>query len=331
MIRIARIFCFLFTLFTITSLNAQSKLPWVQVKGPWLINDKGDTIVFHGLSIADPDKIKDAGKWSKHYFDIIKSWGADIVRIPVHPRAWRKRGDEAYLKMLDEAVKWCGDLGMYVIIDWHSMGNLDMEIFQDPMYDTTQKETYNFWRAISQRYKDDPTVAFLEFFNEPTTSSGQFGTCTWADWSRILLNCIDLVRANGSRAIPLVAGFNWAYDLMDVNHTPVPRTGIAYAAHPYPGKNPGSKESNWDTHFGFVASISPVIATEVGFTFNANGSAPLPDDGVYSKTLLPYLEKKHISWCAWVFDPNWEPAMLKDWEGTPTAEGDYWKKALLKK
>ena len=75
-----------------------------------------------------------------------------IVRIPVHPVAWRERTPEKYLELLDEAVDWCTDLGMYVIIDWHSIGNLWMELFQDPMYNTTKIETYEFWRTIARNF-----------------------------------------------------------------------------------------------------------------------------------------------------------------------------------
>jgi aryl-phospho-beta-D-glucosidase BglC (GH1 family) len=30
------------------------------------------------------------------------------------------------------------------------------------------KETFEFWRRMWQRYKDNTTVAFFELFNEPT-------------------------------------------------------------------------------------------------------------------------------------------------------------------
>jgi hypothetical protein len=50
-----------------------------------------------------------------------------------------ERGAAKYLQLLDQAADWCTDLGMY-IIDWHSIGNLKVELFQDPMYNTTQKK-----------------------------------------------------------------------------------------------------------------------------------------------------------------------------------------------
>lgn len=35
------------------------------------------------------------------------------------------------------------------MLDWHTIGNLEMEMFQDPMYVTSKQETFDFWRKIS--------------------------------------------------------------------------------------------------------------------------------------------------------------------------------------
>jgi aryl-phospho-beta-D-glucosidase BglC (GH1 family) len=36
----------------------------------------------------------------------------------------KPRGKEEYIKTLDQGVQWAGEQGLYVIIDWHSIGNL---------------------------------------------------------------------------------------------------------------------------------------------------------------------------------------------------------------
>jgi len=120
-------------------------LPLIHVYKNKFVNAKGDTILFRGVSIADPDKIDGQGMWNKQLFEEVKKLGTMLVRIPVHPAAWRERTPIQYVTLLDSAASWCTDLGMYIIIDWHSIGNLKMELFQDPMYNTTQKETYEFW------------------------------------------------------------------------------------------------------------------------------------------------------------------------------------------
>ena len=67
----------------------------LQVKGNQFVTENLDTLVFQGLNASDPDKLEREGHWNKNYFEEIKNWGANIVRFPVHPTAWRKRGPEA--------------------------------------------------------------------------------------------------------------------------------------------------------------------------------------------------------------------------------------------
>ena len=82
-------------------------LPLISVKGNSFVNPKGDTVLFRGLSISDPDKVQGQGHWSKEYFAKAKEMGATLVRIPVHPIAWRERTPKEYLKLLDQAVEGC--------------------------------------------------------------------------------------------------------------------------------------------------------------------------------------------------------------------------------
>ena len=66
---------------------------------------------------------------TKEYFDQLRIWGANIVRFPVHPQAWRKHGKANYLTLLDQGIQYAKEAGLYVIIDWHSIGNLKSELF----------------------------------------------------------------------------------------------------------------------------------------------------------------------------------------------------------
>ena len=110
-----------------TGVNAE--LSRVSVKGNHFVTADGKTVIFRGLDTSDPDKLERNDQWNPHYFEEAKAWGANVVRFPVHPAAWHIRGKKNYLKLLDEGVKWAGEQGMYVIIDWHSIGNLYAEKF----------------------------------------------------------------------------------------------------------------------------------------------------------------------------------------------------------
>ena len=292
----------------------------------------GKAIVFRGLDASDPDKLAKQGHWNKEYFEAVKSWGANIVRFPVHPTAWRNRGKTEYLKLLDDGIKWATELGLYVNIDWHSIGNLRTEMYQNDMYETTRKETFEFWRTMAARYKGNTTVAFFELFNEPTIINGQLGTCSWKEWKQMNEEMIGIIRANGSKAIPLVAGFNWAYDLTPVANDPVNAEGIAYVSHPYPMKREKPWEPKWEADWGFAAKKYPLMLTEIGFCGPDEKGAHVPviSDESYGDAITKYCENNGISYSVWVFDPQWAPMLISDWNFTPTRQGRYFKQALLK-
>jgi endoglucanase len=343
---ISTIFFALIAFFFIMDLSAQEQKPWFQdgawkrpvpnpkakllslirVEGNKFVNKEGKTILFRGLSISDPDKIERQGHWNKAHFEKVKETGAMIVRIPVHPVAWRDRTPQKYLELLDQAAEWCTDLGMYIIIDWHTIGNLEMELFQNPMYNTSKQETYQFWRTIAEHFRGNNTIAFYEIFNEPTTYRGQLGTITWAEWKLINEKIIDLIRSFDNETIPLVAGFDWAYDLTPIINEPINALGIGYVTHPYSNKRSQPWEPKWEENFGFAASKYPVVATEFGF----GGFPGLKDENDYGNRIIDYLESKGISWMCWVFDPEWGPRMLKSWDTYELTEsGAFFKKAMM--
>ena len=312
--------------------DSSNSLSRLTVSGNAFINEEGETLVFHGLNTSDPDKLASQGHWNKGYFEEMKSWGANLVRIPVHPRAWRKWGEEQYLYLLDQGIEWATELDLYIIIDWHSIGNLRSQLYQHEMYRTTQMETFEFWRTIARRYGDNSTVAFYEIYNEPTTFNGQLGTCSWAQWKELVEEVITIIRANGGKGIPLVAGFNWAYDLTPVENDPINAEGIAYVSHPYPQKRSKPWEDQWTKDWGFVKEKYPLILTEIGFAGAEEKGAHIPviSDESYGDAITSYCDEKGISYVVWVFDPNWDPGLFSDWDYTLTRHGRYFKAHMEK-
>lgn len=302
------------------------KLPLISVQGNRFVDPQGKTVLFRGVAISDPDKLQSQGHWNKTLLMKVKEMGAMIVRVPVHPAAWRERSPRKYLELLDQAVEWCTELGMYIIIDWHSIGNLKTELFQDPMYNTTMTETYEFWRAIAQRYAGNNTIAFYEIFNEPAQINNRLGRMSWDEWKKINEDIIVMIRAYDKETIPLVAPFDWAYDLTPLHTEPVEAEGIGYVTHPYPQKRSKPWEVKWEEDFGFAANRWPVFATEMGFTPGYRGRTDYDD---YGESIVNYLENRGISWTVWVFDPEWGPALISSWETFQlTKGGEIFKKAM---
>lgn len=313
-------------------LGQERQVQWIVVDGNSFVNENGDTIVFHGINTSDPDKLEKDGQWNEGYFQEIKKWGANLVRFPVHPRAWRERGAESYFELLDKGIAIAKELELYVIIDWHSIGNLRSELFQHEMYNTSKRETFEFWRAMAKRYGEEPTVAFFELYNEPTVYNGQLGLCSWEQWKGIMEEAIVIIRAHGAKNIPLVAGFNWAYDLAPLIEAPIDAKGIAYVSHPYPQKREKPWEPQWEKDWGFAADKYPQILTEIGFCGPDDEGAHIPviSDESYGEAITNYCIKKGISYCVWVFDKDWDPGLIEDWSFKPTPHGEYWKKNVRK-
>lgn len=314
--------------FDINSIKKQ--LPSIRVDGNKFVNDQGKVVIFRGVNISDPDKLVTDGRFDRQHFEMAQSWGANVIRIPVHPSAWRKRGKDEYLTLLDQAIQWTNEMGMYTILDWHSMGNLKSDLYQTASYATTKAETFDFFRIVSDRYKDVHSVAMYEVFNEPTVFNGQLGVLSWADWKLINEEAITIIQAHNPKAIALVAGFNWAYDLKPVAAAPIERSNVAYVSHPYPMKVGPPFEEHWERDWGYLAARFPVIATELGYQLAGTKGAHIPviDDGSYGPRITNYMEKKGISWVAWVFDPDWAPQLIEDWSYRPTLQGRHFREAM---
>ncbi len=329
----------LLTVMIFTAAFSQNKMERIKVSGNSFVTESGKTIVFRGLNTSDPEKLKsskswnflpESDHWNKDYFKEMKRWGANIVRIPVHPTSWTRLGKETYLKLLDQGIEWAEDLGLYVIIDWHSIGNLRTEMFQADMYDTTIKQTYDFWRTIAKRYGDHNTVAFYEIFNEPTTYNKTLGTLSWDYWKGFNEEVITIIRANGGKGIPLIAGFNWAYDLTPAKGNYIDAENIAYVSHPYPQKTEKPWEDKWTQTWGFIKEKYPLILTEIGFCDKDEPGAHVPvlGDESYGDAITNYCDSKGISYVIWVFDPNWSPMLFHGWDYKPSRHGKYFKKKL---
>jgi len=301
-------------------------LPLISVSGNRFVDPSGATVLFRGLSVADPDKLDEQGHWNRALFVAVRDMGANLVRIPVHPAAWRKRTPAGYLALLDQAVDWCTDLGIHVIVDWHSIGNLKSGMFQQPIYDTSVAETLGFWRLAAMHFKGNTTVAFFELFNEPTHANGRFGALSWTDWRELNEEMIGVIRSFDAEKIPLVAGFDWAYDLDDVHYDPVRAQGIGYVTHPYAIKRPQPWEPRWEEDFAFVAERYPMIATEIGFALKPGETV---DDNHYGNRITRFLEQHGIGWMAWVYDPDWGPPMLASFDGFRlSGSGEFFKLAM---
>ena len=100
---------------TIVDMHGQ-----LQVKNTQIVNEKGEAVALHGMSLF-------WSQWdSKYYnYDCIKwlrdDWNCQVIRIAM---ATGKNGyadfPEREMKKVTKVIDACIDLGIYVLVDWHS-------------------------------------------------------------------------------------------------------------------------------------------------------------------------------------------------------------------
>ncbi len=330
----------IFSLFSCSSANASNNSnlsssssigisALLRVSSNRILDASGSQITFKGMTTIDIDELVVKNHWNADYFQKMHEWGAQLVRIVVCPLSWRTNAKSLALSRISNGVAWAKQYNMYSIIDWHGIGSLKDNVYEQNM-DTTIDETIQFWTNVSEYFKNEPYAAFYEIFNEPVGLGNSIGgnpcSMTWAEWKIIADNIVTEIYKYNSAAIPIVGGLNWCYDLSAAGANPLTNKGIVYSSHPYPSKAGEEGEADWQAKFGYMSAAYPMIATELGFE---------PVQGLYYGTtnygthIINYLTGKGISWTVWCFSPSWAPSLINGWDYTPLAPAGLFFKSYL--
>ena len=236
-----------------------------------------------------------------------------VVRLCIHPEicdetcragggkhGWLVYNDPVgfFKYIIDPAVQYVKNLGKYVIVDWHYVG--------ESWKKKNEENTVYFWNFISKRYANDSSILF-ELFNEP-------GKGRWKDWQSYAqkwINCIrsgdwsiyNLPPTEPADNLILVGAPHWSQKLphyINFNRSEDPNilltgSNIAYTCHIYPAH----RVPKW---FAWTAKYAPAIISEWGYEVNAQ----LPVKGTFSKwgkKFHDYLNSfDNVGWIAWCFD-----------------------------
>jgi aryl-phospho-beta-D-glucosidase BglC (GH1 family) len=297
------------------------------------LDANGEQVVLKGLGFASISAAKALNKWNEDYFANARAWNAELIRLPVFPVDYRVAPEQTLLD-LDDALRWCEKHELYLIIDYHVVGNVTQGLFQwEEDLSTTWPETEAFWATVSARYAEQPTVAFYEIYNEPAALESMGGSWEFADWSKHADTIVAILRQHAPKTIPVVAGLDWAYDFSDGGDRPFADPDIALAAHPYPGRAQRNRTDAWNSAFGYLSDHYPFILTEFGFDPNdqVDQWGTYRADVSYGREILHYAQEKNMSWTPFVFfnDPGWPMPLFSDWETlTPTYSGQFFKDVL---
>ncbi len=245
------------------------------IENNMVVDDAKKPFVFKGISTRDPVAMyagnasfqNECVPFEEKLFKNIKSWGANIVRLPVLPFTWKLQGKNNTLKALDMAVEWAAKNNMYVMICYQASGWPSTDNPSDKSTRTTSEELYGFWNEVSKHFKGNRTVVMYEIFSEPVTK--EFMKITernWVEWTDVMSQLIESIQRTDPEAICLVSGLSWAHDISFVAGYPINRKNVGYAVHPYPFESQLSTMKN----LRVVSSVAKkyfVFVTEVGYDF----------------------------------------------------------------
>ncbi|GGS09316.1 hypothetical protein GCM10010252_55640 [Streptomyces aureoverticillatus] len=273
----------------------------------------------------------------------IADWKANTVRIPLNEECWLGTANikpeyagATYRSAVGALVERVKSHGMTPVLELHwshgqhtgnSAGCADVHAScQKPM--PNARYTPAFWTSVAQTYKDDRTVVF-DLFNEPypdraTPTNDQAWAC-WRDGGSCpgigyevagMQDLVDTVRAIGAKNLVLVPGVAYSNDLSRwLEHAPTdPAGNLAAAWHVY-NFNTCSTEDCWNRTLAPVAAKVPLVAGEIGENTCAHA---------FVDRVMTWFDERALSYLGWTWN-TWNcssgPALISDYDGTPTAYG----------
>jgi hypothetical protein len=144
---------------------------------------------------------------------------------------------------------------------------------------------------------------------------------------------LDAVRSTGARNVVMVGGPQYAGTVDKwAAYAPVDPIGqLAASVHIYyntpssPDWSPCYLQSCWDTTLGPLALSTPIVIGEIGEHDCAHGLIDGSSINPVQKSLLDWSDAhglSYLSW-SWIASGNCagEPALISNYDGTPTAYG----------
>lgn len=289
-------------------------------------------VVLRGVAVGDPILARE-GRPLSDYQRIARDWHANVVRISLHPGVWKHQPHARVLDTLDREIHAALDDGMYVILDWHTIGwpdgyyeKIEKDWTDDPvdLYDSNFDLAKSFWAEVSARFGKDGRIIF-ELWNEPVLSQKEEDEDNvhpqWEQLKPRFAQLLQMVRANSGNVV-LATGNEWAYDMRGIREDPLPGANIAYSWHIYANTD-DDDEAQWAQHLNDLQTVVPVMVTEWGFQEHTKENFRGSAKSFGTKFVRDFLEGRHLHSTAWCWHPDWTPVMLKtDWK-TPTSMGRF--------
>lgn len=261
----------------------------------------------------------------------LSSWNINAVRIPLNESCWL--GDErlrleasgsTYRDAIVKRVAYLRAQGWYVIVDlhWSAVGSA-LATGIAPMPHASRAP--EFWSSVATAFRSDGGVLF-DLYNEPHIGPLPVADAwrCWRDGCTIenvavagMQALVGAVRRTGARNVILVSGLDWANDVSQWTNYRPKDDQLAISFHTY-----NFNRCNTATCWNLIPRDVPVVITELGENDCTS---------VFAKDVFAWARAKGASFLAWTWN-RWDckkgPALIEQWDGTPTPYGQGVRDAL---
>lgn len=252
-----------------------------------LVDQYGEIIQLRGIGLHAILQYKNLH--TKAAFESLKTYGINCVRISVYLTDYKFKFSDGLTQVgyinapddtkveIERIIGLCVDLGLYAIIDWHTMS--------DNITDGTipyQEESVAFFSYFAEKYADTPNVLY-ELQNEPYNAvQDSLGAYVKAQRDAIVQYVKDPIMIVGSRGGYFENTVNYveSYGVTDV----------FYSQHYY------SDSLTTDVLGG---KTMPFICTE--WSNASEAGTATGDNAEACNAFMDYMYEHKISNCAWKF------------------------------
>lgn len=261
----------------------------------------------------------------------ITSWHVNAVRVPLNEDCWlgingvnSAYAGSNYQTAIVNYVKALNAAGAVAILDlhWNAPGST-LATGQQVMADADHSPA--FWTSVATTFKAYTGVMF-DLYNEPHDISWSCWRdgCMSGGWQTAgMQSLVNAVRNTGATQPLLLGGLGWSGDLSQwLTYEPTdPAHALVASVHVY---NFGSCTNTacWDSMIAPVAASVPVVTGELGENDCAHG---------FIDSYMSWADAHKVSYLGWTWD-TWNcssgPALITDYNGTPTAFGAGYKAHL---
>ncbi len=283
----------------------------LSVQDGQLVGENGKAVQLKGVSTHG---LSWFGQYAnkKAFKTMRDKWGVQVVRLAMYTSEYNGycTGDadnqKALKKLVCQAVDAAGELGMYVIIDWHVLSEGNPK--------TYQKQAKSFFKAMAKRYADADHVIY-EICNEPN------GGTSWSDVKSYAKSVIRTIRSYDADGIILVGTPTWSQDVDQAAAAPIKGyEDLMYTFHFY--ANTHHAELREKLERALKAGL-PVFVSEYGIC-DSSGSGAL--NKTEAAKWMKLLNQYKVSSCIWNLSNKAETSSLLRSSCTKTSG---WKSADL--